>query len=202
MTDFSLSRPSNGSMNSSQTTQNSSYVDDYLPPRSMGSATPTSIPASMPTTNPSPTKASQTLEDQNIFHLLGVEDATEDEKEAFLDELQQVIWEDFLENDVDLLLTEEELAEFKKIADKPGLSEEDRQGEMVTFLEKLIPDLEKIMLEKALELKEEMMRERINQLLSQYKEMPEKVAQVHKALQFVDDQQWRSAAETLNAMSS
>ncbi len=204
MTDFSSSLPTNGSMNSNQTAQNTSYVDDYMPPTSTTAPAAPVTPSvsSMPIASPPSTKTSQTLEDQNIFHLLGVEDATEDEKEAFLDELQQVIWEDFLENDVDLLLTEEELVEFKKIADKQGMNEEARQAEMVEFLEKLIPDLEKIMLEKALELKEEMMRERINQLTSQYKDMPEKVSKVNQALKLVDDQQWRSAAELLNSMSA
>jgi hypothetical protein len=171
---------------------------------------PAAVVKPEPVTTPEPIKpadspavsqaSSQTLEDQNIFHLLGVEDATEDEKESFLDELQQVIWEDFLENDVDLLLTSEEMVEFKKIEQKKELSEEDRQGEMVEYLEKLVPDLEKIMLEKALELKEEMMRERIAQLTTQYKELPDKLSKVQEAQRLVDDQKWRSAADTLNAI--
>lgn len=153
-----------------------------------------------PTSSPTPSSSSETLEDQNIFHLLGVEEATESEKEAFLDELQQVIWEDFLENDVELLLTEEELVEFKKIADKQMADQEAHQTEMVEYLEKLIPDLEKIMLEKALELKEDMIRERITQLTEQYKESPEKLAKVTESSHLVEEQKWRSAANVLNAI--
>jgi len=143
-------------------------------------------------------EVSQALEDQNIFHLLGIQEATDAEKEEFLDELQQIIWEDFVENDVELLLTQEELVDFKKIADKAELSEEDRQTEMIEFLEKLIPDLEKIMLEKALELKEEMMRERITELLGLYLNKPETLTKVEHARDLIDNQQWRTAADELN----
>jgi hypothetical protein len=185
-----------------------SYVDDYAPPADQSNQSDQPAQASAPMNDPRITpmpaaesgQVSQSLEDQNIFHLLGLEEATDDEKEAFLDELQQIIWEDFLENDVDLLLTEEEMVDFKKIENKPGLSDEDRQGEMVEFLEKLIPDLEKIMLEKALELKEEMMRERIMELLDLYKEEPENLKRVQHAQELVDDQQWRAAAEELNSI--
>jgi hypothetical protein len=201
------------------------YVDDYVPPTGMPepvAETPAAqtppvpalvvhqpdvlpIPPAAPqNTLPSEPEAtkSETLEDQNIFHILGVEDATEDEKEAFLDELQQVIWEDFLENDVDLLLTEDEQIEFKKIADKKDANQEELQAEMVEFLEKLIPDLEKIMLEKALELKEEMMRERITQMAQLFATVPEKAAKVKEALAQADNNQWRMAANTLNTLSS
>src|SRR5260221_10105725 len=116
-------------------TNQNSYVDDYMPPAPQGDAPAQSQPAAA---QPQPPSQSQSLEDQNIFHLLGVQDATDEEKEKFLDELQQVIWEDFLENDVELLLTEEELTDFKKISDNKELGEEDRQNKMIEFLEKLI----------------------------------------------------------------
>ncbi len=148
-----------------------------------------------------PVENSQSLEDQNIFTMLGIEGATEKEKEMFLDELQQIIWEDFLDNDVELLLTEEELVEFKKIGEKADVSEEDRQGEMVEFLEKLIPDLEEIMKEKALELKEEMFLERINQLKKEHAEKPELLEQLDKAEQQRLDEQWQTATATLNAIA-
>jgi hypothetical protein len=200
----------NNTMNNDQMTQQvaASYVDDYMPPLA---ARPTSAPApaAQPTQAPRPQAAptnqdriSQTLEDQNIFHLLGVQDTSDSEKERFLDELQHAIWEDFLENDVDLLLTEEELVEFKKLSQQAGVSEDQRQGNMVSYLEKLIPDLEKIMLEKALDLKEEMMRERIIQLKKILGNQPEKFKKVQLAQQLIEDQKWRDAADELNSVVS
>ena len=87
------------------------------------------------------------LEQQNIFDLLGVSDGTDQEKETFLDELQQVIWEDFLEKDVALLLTDQEHEQFRQIMDKPGPRDHQRQEEIIEFLDGLIPNLEQIMLE-------------------------------------------------------
>lgn len=149
---------------------------------------------------PAATTTSEALEDQNIFDLLGIAEASEDEKEVFLDELQQVIWEDFVENDVELLLTSEELTQFKAISSEPGVSEEDRQGKMIDFLEKLIPDLEKIMLEKALELKEELTRERITEYQDFYKADQAKLDKVTQALTMIDQDKWRSAAMALNSL--
>jgi hypothetical protein len=152
------------------------------------------------TATPSVNEDSEALEDQNIFDLLGISEAAESEKELFLDELQQVIWEDFVENDVELLLTAEEVAEFKNLTDNPSLSEDERQAMMIDYLEKLIPDLEKIMLEKALDLKEDMTRQRIADMLQSLANSPEKLEQVKQAQQMADTQKWQSVARTLNAI--
>lgn len=160
----------------------------------------TDMTAQNPSQAPQASTPSEALEDQNIFDLLGISEATDDEKEVFLDELQQVIWEDFVENDVSLLLTEEEYKQFTAIANDSSASEDDRQAKMIEFLEKLIPDLEKIMLEKALELKEELTRERITEYQDFYKADQAKLDKVNQALSLVDQNQWRAAAMTLNSL--
>ncbi len=155
--------------------------------------------ADVATTNPS-TDNSQSLEDQNIFELLGVSDATDEEKEAFLDELQQVIWEDFLENDVELLLTSEEMTGLKQaMGDKPS-SDPEQQEVIVTYLEKFIPDLEEVMLEKALELKEDMVRERLAGLREFFATQTDKLAQLDRADQLMNDGEWRTAADVMNQL--
>jgi hypothetical protein len=159
-----------------------------------------STPPASSSGSSSPSAVSQSLEDQNIFFLLGLESASDSEKESFLDELQQIIWEDFLENDVELLVTEEEMVEFKKISDKPGQSEEEKQAGMIDFLEKLIPDLEKIMLEKALELKEEMFRERIKDMQESFADRADVQTAIKKANDLIASQQWRAAADELNVI--
>ena len=144
--------------------------------------------------------ASESLEDQNIFFLLGVQDGTEEEKEAFLDELQQVIWEDFLESDVELLITQEEQVELKKLMDKTDVSEDQKQEEIVTYLEKLIPDLEEIMLEKALQLKEDMVKERIAGMREYFEGQSDKLAIIDEADSLIQNDKWRQAADKLNNM--
>jgi hypothetical protein len=186
-----------------------SYVDDYQPPAPAVSppATqpgeePVAAPAATPPLNQPTNANSQTLEDQNIFFLLGVDDGTDEEKESFLDELQQVIWEDFLENDVQLLITAEENQGLKQIQSKTGLSEEDKQEEMVVYLEKLIPDLEEIMLEKAMELKEDMIKERLAGMREYYTDQPLELKQLDEADNLIKVNRWRDAAAILNSLKA
>jgi hypothetical protein len=142
----------------------------------------------------------QPLEKENIFFLLGVEDGSTDEKEKFLDELQEVIWEDFVENDVELLLTSEELENFKKIQATGQINEPKVQEAMLTFLEKLIPDLEEIMLEKALELKEDLVMERVKGMEEYFAGNEEALSKVNSAKQMLDQNLWHDAAALLNTV--
>lgn len=152
--------------------------------------------------DPTPIPTSEKLEDQNIFYMLGVTDGTEEQKNQFLDELQQVIWEDFLDEDVKLLLTQEEQTELDKLkATKPDAKLEE-QEEVIVYLEKLIPDLEDILLEKALELKADLMKERVTGMQELYKDKPEHLAKIDEAERMIGEEKWLSAAQELNSITS
>lgn len=146
------------------------------------------------------TNASQALEDQNIFSLLGVNDGTEDDREAFLDELQQVIWEDFLENDLQLLVTTDEYSTLAPLLAKSDNPDGDlaKQEELVGKLENLIPDLEEIMLEKALELKADLLRERISGMKEFYSGNETSLRSIAEAEASLQQDRWLDAAQTLN----
>lgn len=189
-------------------TQNSvvpgSYVDQYLPPAQPTHHAPTTAtqqPATILPPRPAQKQStSELLEDQNIFYLLGVTDGTEEQREKFLDELQQVIWEDFLEYDAKLLITQDEYTELSKIMNSPSQSDLDKQEKIVVYLEKLVPDLEEIMLDKALELKEELVRERVAGLRQFLAEQPEKLEKLTQTEQLMQAGKWRSAAEVMNTL--
>lgn len=140
----------------------------------------------------------QSLKAQNIFFLLGVTDSSNEEKEAFLDELQQVVWEDFIENDLELLITKEEKETVDQLIGKEPTSE--MQEELAVKLEELIPDLEEIIFEKALELKSDMVKERITGMREYYAGKPEDLAKIDQAEALISQDQWRAAAEVLNAI--
>ena len=144
------------------------------------------------------------IEAQNIFYMLGVENGEEDKKEKFLDQLQDVIWEDFLTKDVELLLSEDEMVKFKVFKEKSdsttGDAQEKAKDEMVEFLETLIPDLEDIMLEKALDLKADLFVERINGMKEYFAEKSEKLEMVSQAEQLMYEDKWKSAAKILNSI--
>lgn len=139
----------------------------------------------------------ESLAAQNIFELLGVNDGSDADKEAFLDELQQVIWQDFLENDLKLLLTKAELEQVKELQIK-NPDQAKQQEEIIGFIENLVPDIEEIMLEKALELKRQMVEERITGLKEFLGGQTEKLAIVHEAENLIKQNQWASAATILN----
>ena len=141
--------------------------------------------------------SSQSLEDQNIFELLGIKNGSDGEKEVFLDKLQKVIWDDFLDNDVELLLTEEEMGQLAGIVERKETDDVEKQEQIVTFLGKIIPDLEDIMLEKALKLKNDMVEERVlslEQLYAQDKEKAEKIKEIKKMM---EENRWSDVAKIL-----
>ncbi len=147
------------------------------------------------------TPKSEAIEDQNIFDLLGVNDGTEQEKEKFLNELQQVIWEDFLEVDLDLLVTQEESSKVRAILSNQDKDENAKQEEVFALLESLIPDLEEIMLEKALELKEDMVKERIAGMKEFYSGNQSALEAISQAEELLTQDKWASAAKKLNSLN-
>ena len=214
----------------SATTQPNSYVDEYTPPATtqdpssqVSAGTDQSDPQAsfqnnepIVTTQENSTVASQEdtgsskvqeedLEAQNIFFMLDAEDGSDDLKERFLNQLQEVIWNDFLNSDVELLLTDEETVSFNKlntVAEEATdeNSKEQAKDKVVEYLEKLIPDLEEIMLEKALDLKADLFVERISGMKDLYTENQEKMDLVLKAESLMFEDKWRSAAQILNSI--
>lgn len=134
----------------------------------------------------------QSIEEQNIFELLGVNDADEVEKEAFLDELQQALWDDFLEKDLPLLVADDQLAQVKSLGDN--------QEQVIKKVEQLVPDVEEIMLEKALLLKEEMMWERVAGMKEYYASQPANLAKVDQAEAELKAGHWQAGASLLNSL--
>jgi len=194
-------------MNDSQSQQNASqddsYVNNYQPPQvsaDLASPVPVVADSAVADSSMQSKNDSQSLEEQNVFFLLGVDKGDPQEKESFLDELQQVIWEDFLESDVKLLITQEEAKQLDELTQKTGVAEDEKQESIVVFLEKIIPDLEEIMLEKAVELKGDMFKERILGLKEFYASDADKLAAVNKAEELMKQNLWLDSATVLNQL--
>ena len=145
---------------------------------------------------------SQAIEEQNIFELLGVVDAEETEKEAFLDELQQALWEDFLDKDLVQLVSAEQLAEIQTMRSKTDLPEAARQEQLIQKVEQLVPDVEEIMLEKALELKEDMVKERLAGMKEYYATRPAEMTKIQEAEKQILAGRWKSGAQLLNSLTA
>jgi len=176
-----------------------------------------STPDRMSTPDASKKETSESLEDQNIFLMLGANDGPDNLKENFLNELQQVIWDDFLENDVELLITSDEKKEFDVLMKKKQEVEskttdavdnankeasEEAQDNLIAYLETLIPDLEDLMLEKALDLKADLFSERIIGMRDYYSDSQDNLATIDKAEEMMREEKWHSAAKLLNGLAT
>lgn len=138
------------------------------------------------------------LKAQNIFEMLGLTNISDEEKNQFLDELESMIWEDFVVHDLELLLTSEEYAGAREILDKPNREEEKKEA-LIVYLEKLVPDLDEVLYDKALELKSEMMGERLNKMREGADQaVLDKVKEVED---LISQNRWKSAVSLLNQLS-
>jgi hypothetical protein len=138
------------------------------------------------------------LKAQNIFEMLGLAKISDEEKNQFLDELESMIWDDFVVHDLELLLTSEEYAGAREILDKPNQDDEKKEA-LIAYLDKLIPDLDEVLYEKALELKSEMLAER----LSKMKDGADQATldKVKEAENLISQNRWKSAVSLLNQLS-
>lgn len=140
----------------------------------------------------------QALSAQNIFELLGVTDGTPEQREDFLTRLQQAVWDDFIANDLELLLTEKEMEPVSEILADKSIDATERQQKIVVYLTDLVPDLDQIMYEKALKLKEDLVMERLTSLEQLVTGQEKKMAELAEIRQLAKDDQWRDAGERLN----
>ena len=138
------------------------------------------------------------LKAQNIFEMLGLMGITDDEKNQFLDELEAMIWDDFVVHDLELLLTSEEYAGARKIIDDRNQKDEEKKENLIVYLEKLIPDLDEVLYDKALELKSEMMGERLAKMKDNADEST--LSKVKEAEKMISQNLWKSAASLLNQL--
>ena len=146
-----------------------------------------------------PSADSEELKAQNIFDMLGLMKIEDEEKNQFLDELESMIWDDFVAHDLELLLTSEEYAGAREILDTKVQSEAQQKENLIVYLEKLVPDLDEVLYDKALELKSEMMGER----LAKMKESADGtiLAKIKEVEGLISQNHWKSAVSLLNQLS-
>lgn len=148
----------------------------------------------------------QSLEAQNIFEMLGADAGSDELKNSFLDELQETVWDDFIENDVELLLNEQQREKYKALdqAFKAAVEEDakdDAQDKVVEFLEESIENFEDVMLEKALDLKADLFVERILSMREENKDNQEMLNQLAEVEKLISKEHWLDATNLLNSLA-
>jgi hypothetical protein len=145
-------------------------------------------------------ESGENIEEQNIFDLLGVSDASDDEKESFLDELQHALWDDFLDKDLALLVSEEEMAEIEKIQADASLADDKKQAALIKKIEEHVSDIEEIMMEKALELKEDMVFERVEGIRESFKQNGQDESRLDEVISHLKKGHWKTGSKILNSL--
>jgi len=117
-----------------------------------------------------------------------------------LADLEKLIWENFIEVELPLLLNSEEKAQADQILANNAKPEPERKEELLVYVEKFIPNLEEIMYKKALTLKKEMFEERIKKMRQQATEENNLslVADLDQIQELIAAGRYKTATELLN----
>lgn len=182
-------------------------------PTPQPSSEPSPVPTPEPTPAPTPAPAleptpelndepvnEEDLESQNIFSMLGLENLEESEKEAFLADLEQLIWDNFIEVELPLLLNSEQKAQADQILADNSKTEDERKEALLVYVEEFIPNLEEVMYKKALSLKKEMFEERLKKMRDQATEENNLslIADLDQIRELVAANRYKTATELLN----
>jgi len=158
---------------------------------------PTAEPSAEPTPEP---VNEEDLEKQNIFAMLGLKNLEEPEKEAFLADLEQLIWDNFVEVELPLLLNSEQKAQADQILADQSKAENERREALLAYVEPFIPNLDEVMYKKALSLKKEMFEERVKKMRDQATEENNLslMADLDQIQELIAAGRYKTATELLN----
>ena len=166
-----------------------------------GRLEPTPKPTAEPSAEPTPEPVNEEdLEKQNIFAMLGLKNLEESEKEAFLADLEQLIWDNFVEVELPLLLNSEQKAQADQILADQSKTENERREALLAYVEPFIPNLDEVMYKKALSLKKEMFEERVKKMRDQATEENNLslMADLDQIQELIAAGRYKTATELLN----
>jgi len=101
-------------------------------------------------------------------------------------------------HDLELVLTSEEYAGALKILDAEDQKNNEKKENLIVYLEKILPNLDEILYDKALELKSEMMAERLSQMKKNADEAT--LAKIKEVENLISQNKWKSASLLLNQL--
>ena len=156
----------------------------------------------MDTTAQSSAKSfSEKLQKMSIFEMLGVE-GTEEEKEAFLSEVQDVIWQDVVENDLAPLLSEPEMDEVDAMLNDESASEDTKRDYLFDLILKKVPNAEEVLLERTMQLKSDLLHERFHGMQQFFANNPEAMQKLEVAHGHIDADEHEEAVALLNELAA
>lgn len=147
--------------------------------------------------NPTAQNALQTMD---VFTLLGTTGSPED-REAFLTELQDAIWQEVAEEHLASQLSDQEMDEISRVMDDTSLSVEAKRNKLFEVLGQKVPDIEKILEDKTIQIKEDLLTERLEGMMVYYEEDEDAMRRLEEADDLLLSEKYAEAVAILNDLS-
>ncbi len=143
----------------------------------------------------------ETLHRLSIFEMLGVE-GTEEEKEEFLSEVQDVIWQDVVENDLAPILSDEEADNVHTLLNDEGIEQNTKRDYLFDLILKKVPQAEDVLLQRTLQLKSDLLHERLHGMQEYFSNNAASMQKLQTAHQLIENQDLDAAVAILNELSA
>jgi len=142
--------------------------------------------------------AAQQLATMDIFSLLGIENASDEEREMFLNQLQDASWEEVVEDELLAELTEEEVNSIEQTVNDENMSADDKRNALFSMLSDKVPNLEERLADSTNQLKFDLLGERVDGLREYYKDKPDQLSVLDQVEQMVESGNVTEAVNMLN----
>lgn len=139
--------------------------------------------------------AQQQLLALDLRKILGPEEGDDKEFDDGLQDLVNVAWANFLDEEVASLLTDEQMQQLADVFKKEDVKPED----VIAVLRAALPDFDRQFQQKVLEVKEGVVRGRVDGLMEEAVNDEQKKAALQEIVSLMDQGQWTQAEEKLAA---
>jgi hypothetical protein len=141
----------------------------------------------------------ETLDQIDVFTLLGMS-GSDEEKAAYLAQMQQSVWNTAIEEGILPMLTQAQLAEVEDMMADESVDIEVSRGLVFEFLLKINPDLPELIKEKILEFKGEILVSRIEGLRERYQGNPSELQRLDSIELMLEEGNVQPAIQALAAL--
>lgn len=141
----------------------------------------------------------QMLDQIDVFSLLGMQ-GTEEEKMAFLQEMQQTIWSQVVEDEILPTLSQEQITEVEDIMADTSVPLEESQAKVLEFLTRTTPNLPELLKNKILEFKASILVSRIGSLREKYATSPAQLQTLDSVESMLEQGSVQQAVQALSTL--
>ncbi|MCD8484521.1 hypothetical protein LRY65_05560 [Candidatus Woesebacteria bacterium] len=143
-------------------------------------------------------QTAQQLAAMDVFTLLGITDASEEDREAFLNQLQDAIWEEVVEQELADSLTDDEIDTIDRVITDEALQADEKRNQLFSLLANKVPNLEEGLADATNQLKYDLLGERVDGLREFYAAKPDQLQVLDQVEEMVNAGNVNEAVATLN----